>query len=75
MYVKIFGVLSFRNFNLSEPWAVDTLTVSNFRLSINRPFGFLRCLRIQGMSNITCYQDITHVMLLKENSKFEFISK
>ena len=36
MYVKIFGVQSFRSFNLSEPWAVDTLTVSNFRLSINR---------------------------------------
>ena len=47
MYVKIFGVLSFRSFNRSEPWAVDTLTVSNFRLSINRPFGFLRCRRIQ----------------------------
>ena len=40
MYVNIFGVLSFRSFNLSEPWAVDNLTVSNFRLSINRPFGF-----------------------------------
>ena len=32
MYVKSFGVLSFRSFNLSEPWAVDTLTVSYFRL-------------------------------------------
>ena len=48
MYVKIFGVLSFRNFNLPEPWAVDTLTVSNFRLSINRLFGFSRC-RIFGL--------------------------
>ena len=41
-----FEVLSFRSFNLSEPWAVDTSTVSNFRLSINRPFGFSMLFRI-----------------------------